>query len=59
MYKICPTCFEMLNRANANRVRAYTPKQSAIVSHKRNSFQFEHNVSEMGRIVAKATPKKL
>jgi hypothetical protein len=49
----------MLNRANANRVRAYTPKQSAIVSHKRNSFQLEHNVSEMGRIVAKATPKKL
>ena len=59
MYKICPTCFEMLNRANANRVRAYRPKQSAIVSHKRNSFQLEHNVSEMGRIVAKATPKKL
>ena len=54
MYKICPTCFEMLNRANANRVRAYTPKQSAIVSHKRNSFQLE-----LGRIVAKATPKKL
>lgn len=59
MYKICPTCFEMLNRANANRVRAYTPKPSAIVSHKRNSFQLERNVSEMGRIVAKATPKKL
>lgn len=32
MYKICPTCFEMLNRAKANRVRAYTPKPSAIVS---------------------------
>lgn len=46
------------NRTDASRVRTYTPKPSAIISHRRNSFQLEHNVSEIGRIVVKATPKK-
>ena len=58
MYKNRPARLGTLGRTNTNRVRAYTPKPSAVVSHKRNSFRLEHNVSEMGRIAAKNTYKK-
>lgn len=61
MYKACQTRLSASSKrevTKADRVRPYTPKPNAIVSHNRNSFQLEHNVSDIGRIAVKTIPKK-